>query len=138
MPLSTALLVENIRIEPDGQRPMVLVHGRACTADMHPKCSIESNKTSRSTMPGMIYALDVAALMGERFGEGVLEGVCDGSTCMHFECASALLLHVLLCSVLSSSVLWHSNAAHRTSFLHVCKPAYFCMLRLRLHALQKL
>jgi hypothetical protein len=64
VPLATALSVENIRIEPDGQRPKVLVHGRACTLDAHPKCSIASNTTARSTTPGLVFALDIAALAG--------------------------------------------------------------------------
>lgn len=65
VPLSPALLVENIRIEPDGQRPKVVVHGRACTTDMHPECTLTAaTKTSKRTTPGLLYALDISQLMG--------------------------------------------------------------------------
>ncbi|PNW71630.1 hypothetical protein CHLRE_16g662250v5 [Chlamydomonas reinhardtii] len=39
VPLSVALLVDNVRIEPDGQRPRVILHGRSCRNTTNPKCS---------------------------------------------------------------------------------------------------
>ncbi|GFR45937.1 hypothetical protein Agub_g7400, partial [Astrephomene gubernaculifera] len=74
VPLSEALLVENVRIEPDGQRPTVLVHGRACRkSDASPKCSGGAEDTSFAP-GGVLYAVDVADLMRAK-----LSGSCGKS-----------------------------------------------------------
>eukprot|EP00878_Enallax_costatus_P010257 GHUV01010707.1.p1 GENE.GHUV01010707.1~~GHUV01010707.1.p1 ORF type:complete len:710 (+),score=160.81 GHUV01010707.1:152-2131(+) len=65
VPLSVAMYVENIRIEPDGQRPKVLLHGKACRKPANPKCSLEASDTSAG-IKGMVYALDVSQLMGDK------------------------------------------------------------------------
>jgi hypothetical protein len=46
------------RIEPDGQRPKVLLHGKACRKSANPSCAYAADDT-RSTLEGVIYALDV-------------------------------------------------------------------------------
>lgn len=53
------------RIEPDGQRPKVLLHGKACRKTSNPKCSLEATDTSAG-IKGMVYALDVSQLMGDK------------------------------------------------------------------------
>ncbi|KAI8465440.1 MAG: hypothetical protein J3K34DRAFT_525363 [Monoraphidium minutum] len=65
VPLEAALTVENIRIEPDGQRPKVLIHGKACRKNSHPNCSYEADDT-RAALEGIVYALDVKALLGDK------------------------------------------------------------------------
>lgn len=65
VPLDSALLVENIRIEPDGQRPRVLVHGRACRKSMDPKCDYDAND-QRSAPEGIVYTVDIASIMGSK------------------------------------------------------------------------
>jgi hypothetical protein len=45
VPLQTALYDENIRIEPDGQRPKVLIHGKACRKTANPKCAYDTSDT---------------------------------------------------------------------------------------------
>ncbi|GBF87767.1 hypothetical protein Rsub_00478 [Raphidocelis subcapitata] len=65
VPLESALTLENIRIEPDGQRPKVLLHGRACRRSAHPNCSYAADDT-RATLEGVVYALDVKALLGDK------------------------------------------------------------------------
>uniref|UniRef100_A0A383W6M8 VPS10 domain-containing protein n=1 Tax=Tetradesmus obliquus TaxID=3088 RepID=A0A383W6M8_TETOB len=65
VPLQTALYVENIRIEPDGQRPKVLLHGKACRKTSDPKCSYEASDT-RSGIQGIVYALDIGQVMGDK------------------------------------------------------------------------
>lgn len=64
--------MDNIRIEPDGQRPRVLVHGRACRNTTHPKCTLgpadasgatPSSSAAASEMNGIMYAVDIEALM---------------------------------------------------------------------------
>lgn len=63
VPLETALNVNNIRVEPDGQRPRVLVHGSACSKDRNPKCSYEASD-AHPVLQGLIYVVDVAELLG--------------------------------------------------------------------------
>lgn len=63
-PLEKALLVDNIRIEPDGQRPRVLVHGRACRQNLSPKCSY--TETEKHSVEGLMYLVDVTLLLGAR------------------------------------------------------------------------
>lgn len=65
VPLDTAMLVDNIRIEPDGQRPRVLVHGRECRKDMDPKCSREATEPT-SALQGLVYVVDVEELLGAK------------------------------------------------------------------------
>ncbi|KAG2489020.1 hypothetical protein HYH03_012458 [Edaphochlamys debaryana] len=65
VPLSVAMLVDNVRIEPDGQRPRVVVHGRACRNTTNPKCVHEGQSASE----GLMYAVDVAALMASKLGQ---------------------------------------------------------------------
>lgn len=65
VPLDTALAVDNIRIESDGQRPKVLIHGKACRKSDHPKCSYDTGD-SRPLLQGLVYALDISSLMGDK------------------------------------------------------------------------
>ncbi|KAG2441862.1 hypothetical protein HXX76_003470 [Chlamydomonas incerta] len=68
VPLSVALLVDNVRIEPDGQRPRVILHGRSCRNTTNPKCSHTAATDSSSGTEGVMYAVDVAALMAGKLG----------------------------------------------------------------------
>lgn len=64
VPLKSALLVDNIRIEPDGQRAWVVIHGRACEVGTDParaKCTVNSTAQPVGT-PGLMYTLDVQGL----------------------------------------------------------------------------
>ena len=45
VPLKVAMLVDNIRIEPDGQRPRVIVHGTGCRKSASAKCGHETDST---------------------------------------------------------------------------------------------
>mmetsp|Transcript_15969 Transcript_15969/g.34497 ORF Transcript_15969/g.34497 Transcript_15969/m.34497 type:complete len:890 (+) Transcript_15969:138-2807(+) len=68
IPLFTALVVDNIRIEPDGQRPRVVVHGKACRRSSNPNCSYLANDT-RTSVQGIMYMVDVQQLMGTKMGQ---------------------------------------------------------------------
>jgi hypothetical protein len=48
VPLNVALYVDNIRIEPDGQRARVIVHGRACHNTTNPKCSLGPDSSTEN------------------------------------------------------------------------------------------
>lgn len=37
------------RIEPDGQRPKVLIHGKACRKTANPKCAYDTSDTRAGT-----------------------------------------------------------------------------------------
>ena len=49
------------RIEPDGQRPVVVVHGLACDQSLHPKCSLTA-EDKKNAPPGLMYAIDILDL----------------------------------------------------------------------------
>jgi hypothetical protein len=67
-PLDEALFVENIRVEPDGQRPRVVVHGRRCRRDQHARCAYGADDP-RPSPEGVMYLLDVpSALAGAAGG----------------------------------------------------------------------
>eukprot|EP00201_Polytomella_parva_P016140 CAMPEP_0175072082 /NCGR_PEP_ID=MMETSP0052_2-20121109/19671_1 /TAXON_ID=51329 ORGANISM="Polytomella parva, Strain SAG 63-3" /NCGR_SAMPLE_ID=MMETSP0052_2 /ASSEMBLY_ACC=CAM_ASM_000194 /LENGTH=978 /DNA_ID=CAMNT_0016339465 /DNA_START=262 /DNA_END=3198 /DNA_ORIENTATION=+ len=61
VPLTEAMTVENIRIEPDGQRPRVIVHGRGCrvepTRSSTSKCGQSASSGYRPE--GLMYVVDV-------------------------------------------------------------------------------
>ncbi|KAL6759447.1 hypothetical protein V8C86DRAFT_2572580 [Haematococcus lacustris] len=67
VPLAEALLVDNIRVEPDGQRPRVVVHGRRCRRAQHNLCGY-TDEDSRSSPEGLMYLVDVQELLGTRIG----------------------------------------------------------------------
>eukprot|EP00798_Chlamydomonas_sp_ICE-L_P015566 gene15566-21663_t len=67
VPLTTALLVDNIRIEPDGQRPRVIVHGKACRQPASMKCSYMEDDVS-SKQEGLMYMVDISDLMSGMIG----------------------------------------------------------------------
>ena len=47
------------RIEPDGQRPRVILHGRACRQPASDKCSYKTDDTTHSVTEGIMYTVDV-------------------------------------------------------------------------------
>ncbi|GAX79116.1 hypothetical protein CEUSTIGMA_g6556.t1 [Chlamydomonas eustigma] len=67
VPLNTAFFVDNIRIEPDGQRPVVVIHGLACDQAYNPKCSLK-NGDRKAASPGIIYTVDVLELTRGKMG----------------------------------------------------------------------
>ncbi|MEW5312182.1 MAG: hypothetical protein WDW38_003829 [Sanguina aurantia] len=82
VPLGTALLVDNIRIEPDGQQPRVILHGRACrkpsdssssSGGSGGRCSYESDD-KRAQVEGLMYVIDAHQLDGAKMGQ------CDAAT----------------------------------------------------------
>mmetsp|Transcript_3363 Transcript_3363/g.9396 ORF Transcript_3363/g.9396 Transcript_3363/m.9396 type:complete len:1023 (-) Transcript_3363:787-3855(-) len=66
VPLSVALYVSNIGIEPDGQRPRVILTGVTCPQNVHELCSdAPKGASGRSKVPsGVMYVVDVKELMG--------------------------------------------------------------------------
>jgi hypothetical protein len=50
-----------VRIEPDGQRPVVVVHGLACDQALNSKCSLKEGDR-RAAPPGIMYTVDVLEL----------------------------------------------------------------------------
>lgn len=70
--LTEALFVDNIRIEPDGQQPRVLVHGRRCTRDLlvptSEKCGYKDAAEAMGVNEGVIYVIDVPELLPGMLG----------------------------------------------------------------------
>lgn len=60
-----ACSIPSPRIESDGQRAKVLIHGKACRKLDHPKCSYDTGD-NRPLVQGLIYALDISTLMGDK------------------------------------------------------------------------
>jgi len=48
------LLLCRSRIEPDGQRPKVLLHGKSCRKTANPKCSYDSSDTRAGIEVGCV------------------------------------------------------------------------------------
>ncbi|GMH44817.1 hypothetical protein BSKO_12769 [Bryopsis sp. KO-2023] len=65
IPLKTALKVDNIRIEPDGQRPRFILHGTACSKADHSKCSM-SDGESNQDVKGIVYTIDIQNMLNLR------------------------------------------------------------------------
>lgn len=59
VPLAQSLFVENIKIEPDGQRSRVIIYGVECDTKLDPKCTYNSTTAARK---GIMYTLDVKSL----------------------------------------------------------------------------
>eukprot|EP00197_Chlamydomonas_leiostraca_P003012 CAMPEP_0202867564 /NCGR_PEP_ID=MMETSP1391-20130828/9502_1 /ASSEMBLY_ACC=CAM_ASM_000867 /TAXON_ID=1034604 /ORGANISM="Chlamydomonas leiostraca, Strain SAG 11-49" /LENGTH=890 /DNA_ID=CAMNT_0049547617 /DNA_START=70 /DNA_END=2742 /DNA_ORIENTATION=- len=66
VPLSEALMVDNIRIEPDGQRPRVVVHGRRCRKGMSDKCFYGADDKRSGVAEGLMYLVDIQELLGAK------------------------------------------------------------------------
>jgi hypothetical protein len=49
--------LDPLRIEPDGQRPVVVIHGLACSKSLDPKCSLTDHVASP---PGIMVTLDIS------------------------------------------------------------------------------
>lgn len=47
------------RIEPDGQRPKVLLHGKSCRKTANPKCSYDSSDTRAGIEVGCVVVCGV-------------------------------------------------------------------------------
>ncbi|KAG1664895.1 hypothetical protein FOA52_006241 [Chlamydomonas sp. UWO 241] len=69
VPLETAMFVENIRIEPDGQRPRVVVHGSACDKSVSDKCSLDATNRTSASVPGIMYMVDVQELLAGKMSQ---------------------------------------------------------------------
>lgn len=68
VPLSEALLLDNIRIEPDGQRPRVILHGRRCRKSISPLCAYDAEAPRQGVLEGVMYLVDLQDLLGARMG----------------------------------------------------------------------
>eukprot|EP00955_Chlamydomonas_euryale_P081703 363618-Chlamydomonas_euryale.AAC.2 len=89
VPLSVALYVSNIGIEPDGQRPRVILTGVTCPQNVHELCSdAPKGASGRSKVPsGVMYVVDVkvwgcarVVVWMEGRGEGKRPGGTAGTT----------------------------------------------------------
>eukprot|EP00210_Caulerpa_lentillifera_P008415 g8027.t1 len=63
IPLQQALMVDNIRMEPDGQRPRFIIHGKSCTKSELESCGLEAGAAEEQ---GLVYTLDVQDLLNFR------------------------------------------------------------------------
>lgn len=68
VPLSEAVLLDNIRIEPDGQRPRVIVHGRRCRKSVSNLCAYDAEAPRQGVLEGAMYLVDVQDLMSSKMG----------------------------------------------------------------------
>ncbi len=47
------------RIEPDGQRPRVILHGRRCRKSLSPLCAYDAEAPRKGVLEGVMYLVDV-------------------------------------------------------------------------------
>ncbi len=68
------------RIEPDGQRPRVILHGRRCRKSVSPMCAYDAEAPRQGVLEGVMYLVDLQVRCGA-VGGWLGVGWCVGGGC---------------------------------------------------------
>jgi hypothetical protein len=120
------------RIEPDGQRPKVLIHGKACRKTANPKCAYDTSDTRSGIEVRKLCGCAASAARADTrvaVGCGVCQLVVPSAViadALHLDmlCWTMLCRVVACCTMLSCA--WQGCVCPEHILMGVTKPLLLC------------